>query len=300
MQSETMSGNSPGLIPVLKDALRPAYYFVKGCWISFSVAMSEPRDWQRADARERDAIKARALHIDEREPIALETCGAPRPYVRTFQFPRDTIDEFHTRLATAPLGRKGVNFGIDIGLDGYLARAEAMKLYELAYFGAGDVLELGTYMGLSASIIGNALRSRGDGTLHTCDISTVYSRTAQQCLKWHPARPFIHFHTGDAPTFLDRMIAQGRTFGLVFVDHWHSYEQTHAVAIRLPRLVRPGSFVMFHDYNDPCARDPEHPHKVFQAVRDGLDKDMFQLCCVVASSAVFQRRPGPSETPCAS
>jgi predicted O-methyltransferase YrrM len=184
-----------------------------------------------------------------------------------------------------------VSFGIDIGLDGYLARAEAMKLYELAYFGSGDVLELGTYMGLSASIVGNALRNRGDGELHTCDISTVYSRTAQQCLKWHPARPFIHFHTGDAPTFLDRMIAQQRTFGLIFVDHWHSYEQTHEVAIRLPRLVRPGGFAMFHDYNDPSARDPAHPHKVFQAVRDGLDQDMFQSCCVAASSAVFQRRP---------
>ena len=290
MQSETMSGSTAGLLPALKDVLRPAYYFVKGCWISFNVAVREPRDLRRADPEERDGIRTRGLLVDERPPIVLETCGEPRPYVRSFQFPGDTIDGFHARLATAPLGRKGVNFGIDIGLDGYLARAEAMKLYELVYFGSGDVLELGTYMGLSASIIGNALRNRGNGELHTCDISTVYSRTAQQCLKWHPARPFIHFHTGDAPAFLDRMIAQRRTFGLVFVDHWHSYEQTHEVAIRLPRLVRPGGFAMFHDYNDPSARDPAHPHKVFQAVHDGLDKDMFQPCCVVASSAVFQRR----------
>ena len=128
MQSETMSSSTAGLLPALKDVLRPAYYFVNRC-------------------------RARA----------------------------------HRRR------------------------------------------------GLSPSIIGNALRNRGDGELHTCDISTVDSRTAQQCLKWHPARPFIHFHTGDAPAFLDRMIAQRRTFGLVFVDHWHSYEQTHEVAIRLPR-----------------------------------------------------------------
>lgn len=300
MQPETMSSSNAGLLPALKDVLRPAYYFAKGCWISFNVAMNEPRDWQRADPKERDAIRACKLDIDDRNPITLETCGEPRPYVRTFQFPGDSIDGFHARLATAPLGRKGVNFGIDIGLDGYLARAEAMKLYELAYFCSGDVLELGTYMGLSASIVGNALRNRGDGELHTCDISAVYSRTAQQCLKWHPARPFVHFHTGDAPAFLDRMIAQGHMFGLVFVDHWHSYEQTHAVAIRLPRLVAPGGFVMFHDYNDPAARDPSHPHKVFQAVRDGLDKNMFQPCCVAASSAVFQRRPGSNSIPCAS
>lgn len=291
MQSEMTSGSTGGLSPSLKDVLRPAYYFVRGCWISFNVAVKEPRDLQRADLREREAIRTRGLLTDERPPITLETCGEPRPYVRSFQFPGEAIDGFHARLASAPLGRKGVNFGIDIGLDGYLARAEAMKLYELAYFGSGDVLELGTYMGLSASIVGTALRNRGDGELHTCDISTVYSRTAQQCLKWHPARPFVHFHTGDAPAFLDRMIAQQRTFGLVFVDHWHSYEHTYEAAIRLPRLVPPGGFAMFHDYNDPSARDPSHPHKVFQAVRDGLDKDMFQPRCVVASSAVFQRRP---------
>ncbi len=290
MQRETMNGSNAGALPVLKDVLRPVYYFAKGCWMAVNVAVKEPRDPRRAHPRQRDEVRARGVCIDARPPIALETCGEPRPYVRTFQFPGDTIDECHARIATAPLGRKRVGFGIDIGLDGYLARAEAMKLYELTYFGSGDVLELGTYMGLSASIVGNALCSRGDGELHTCDISTVYSRTARQCLKWHPARPFIQFHTGDAPAFLDRMIAEGRTFGLVFVDHWHSYEATHDVAMRLPSLVRPGGFAMFHDYNDSSARDPAHPHKVFQAVRDGLDQNVFQPCCVVASSAVFQRR----------
>lgn len=290
MQRKTTNGGDAGALPMLKDVLRPVYYFAKGCWIAVSVAMNEPRDLRRADPRERENIRARGIRIDERPPVALESCGELRPYVRTFQFPGEAIDGFHARLATAPLGRKGVNFGIDIGLDGYLATAEAMKLYELAYFGCGDVLELGTFMGLSASIIGSALRSRGDGALHTCDISTLYSRTARRALRWHPAQPFIRFHTGDAPNFLDRMIAERRTFGFVFVDHWHGYEATHDVVVRLPRLVTPGGFVMFHDYNDPSARDPSHPHKVFQAVRDGLDEDAFQLCCVVASSAVFQRR----------
>lgn len=290
MQRETMNGRKASLLPALKDVLRPAYYLVRGYWTALNVAVNEPRDPWRADAGARDEILARGVCYDERPPILLDTLGEPRPYVRTFRFPGDTIDGCHARLATAPLGRKHVSFGIDIGIDGYLARAEAMKLYELAYFGSGDALELGTFMGLSASIVGNALCSRGGGELHTCDISALYSRTAERSLQWHPARPFIHFHTGDAPAFLDRMIAEGRTFGLVFVDHWHGYEATHDVTARLPRIVNPGGFAMFHDYNDPSARDPSHPHKVFQAVRDGLDKDAFQLCCVVASSAVFQRR----------
>jgi hypothetical protein len=291
MSCETTDAARTGFVPLLKDLLRPAYYFVRGYWTGFNVALNEPRGLSRADASERESIRARGIAFDDRPPITLETCGESRNYVRTFRFPGDTIDGHHARIATAPLGRMGVDFGIDIGLDGYLARAEAMKLYELGYFASGDALELGTYMGLSASIVGNALRSRGSGELHTCDISRQYSYAARRALCWHPARPSIRFNIGDAPTFLDRMIAQGRTFGLVFVDHWHGYQATHDVVVRLPRLVAPGGFVMFHDYNDPSARDPSHPHKVFQAVGDGLDKDMFQPCCVVASSAVFQRRP---------
>ena len=291
MASEAMNSAKSGLAPALKDVLRPAYYLVRGHWTGLNIAVNEPRHLWRADLRERDEIRTSDLSIDERSPITLETCGEPRPYVRTFRFPGDAIDGYHARLATAPLGRKGVNFGVDIGLDGYLARAEAMKLYELAYFASGDALELGTYMGLSASIVGSALRHRGGGQLDTCDISKDYSAAARHALRWHPARPFIRFHTGDAPAFLDRMIAEERTFGLIFVDHWHGYEATREVVVKLPQLVAPGGLAMFHDYNDPCARDPSHPHKVFQAVQDGLDKDMFELCCVVASSAVFRRRP---------
>ena len=293
-----MNKTDPRRLPTLKDVVRPAYnvlypacFAAKDYWAGFTVALRERQDVRPADTKQRDEIIAREIRYDDRPLIVLETCGAPRAYVHTFQFPGQTIDEYHARLATAPLGRMGVAFCINIGLDGFLARDEAMKLYELAYFASGDVLELGTYKGLSASIIGSALRRRGGGELHTCDIDRNFSGTARRSLKWHPGRPFIHFHTDDAPAFLDRIIAQGRMFGLVFVDHWHGYEATRDVAIRLPRLVAPGGFVMFHDYNDPSARDPSHPHKVFQAVRDGLDKDMFQLCCVVASSAVFRRRP---------
>lgn len=36
---------------------------------------------------------------------------------------------------------------INIGIDGWLLLADAMKLYELTYFCPGDVIELGTYRG---------------------------------------------------------------------------------------------------------------------------------------------------------
>jgi hypothetical protein len=34
---------------------------------------------------------------------------------------------------------------IDLGIDGFLQRAEALKLYEFAFFNDGDAIELGTH-----------------------------------------------------------------------------------------------------------------------------------------------------------
>ena len=39
----------------------------------------------------------------------------------------------------------------------------------------------------------------------------------------------VSFLVGDAPKLIDGLIADGRKFGFVFVDHWHGYEATHAV-----------------------------------------------------------------------
>ena len=56
------------------------------------------------------------------------------------------IDADHHRIVTAPRSKQGL---INLGIDGYLWPEEAAKLYELAYTAPGDVLELGTYRGLS-------------------------------------------------------------------------------------------------------------------------------------------------------
>ena len=79
------------------------------------------------------------------------------PYSKTFDFPGSGATDFHAYLAHPPLGRSGVPFNIDLGIDGYLQIGDARKIYELAFFTPGDVLELGTHYGLSASIIARQL-----------------------------------------------------------------------------------------------------------------------------------------------
>jgi hypothetical protein len=65
-------------------------------------------------------------------------------YLKTYDFPGEFINSFHGSLAVS-IGPSGM---IDIGVEGWLLPADALKLYELAYFCYGDILELGTYRGL--------------------------------------------------------------------------------------------------------------------------------------------------------
>jgi hypothetical protein len=44
----------------------------------------------------------------------------------------------------------GIPICIDLGTDGFLQRAEALKLYELAFFNDGDAIELGTHRRVSS------------------------------------------------------------------------------------------------------------------------------------------------------
>lgn len=224
--------------------------------------------------------------------VGIEDCGAWRSYVKTFRFPGKYISGFHAQLAGAPLGRMGVPFCIDLGVDGFLARDEAMKLYELAFFAPGDVLELGTFKGLSTSIIARALSDRQSGALVTCDIDPDFSAAAARHVRTSSGGERVNFLVGDAPKLIDGLIADGRKFGFAFIDHWHGYEATQAAAIRLSNVLVPGGFVLFHDYNDPDTRNPDHHHKVYQAVHDTIGKDpAFRFCCVTASSAAFQYCP---------
>ena len=89
------------------------------------------------------------------------------PYRPTYAFRGAAIDATHRLLATCPR-RDGM---IDIGIPGWLLPADAQKLYEMVRFCGGDVLELGTYRGLSASLALEAMTAAGsDATLVSIDL----------------------------------------------------------------------------------------------------------------------------------
>ena len=221
--------------------------------------------------------------------VEFDSLRCVRPYRKTFRFPGHATG-FHASLATAPTGRMGVPGLIDLGVDGFLWPEEAMKLYELAYFTSGDVLELGTFNGLSTSILANALHDRDSGSLVTCDIEPSFTAIARTNTAHRPGGERIEFQTGDATALMDKLADRGRIFEMMFVDHWHGYDATREAATRAGRLLSPGGYILFHDYTDGNSNDPNHPNKVFQAVRDTIaTSDRFRFLQVCASMGVFQR-----------
>lgn len=233
------------------------------------------------------------LSIDRRIESwrSINEIGPPQPYMKSFRFLGPYATAFHRRVANAPGGRLGDSFWIDLGVDGYLQHSEAMKLYELAYFSEGDVLELGTFRGLSTSIIAHALHdSGGRRMLDTCDIEPSYSASAQKFVDAQPGGAQVRFHVRDATEFLQELQVARRKFGMAFIDHWHSYDATYAAAIRLDALLCNKGFAMFHDYNDFFNCDPEHVHKIYPAVQDTIVKNPnFEFCGIFGLSGVFRK-----------
>jgi predicted O-methyltransferase YrrM len=258
--------------------------------------------------------------------LELAETGQPKPYLKTFNFPGAYINDRHAAFVAAPGGRMGLQTCIDLGVDGYLLHTDALKLYELAYCAQGNILELGTYKGLSASIIAKGISDSGrrNCSLTTCEINRSFVRIAKRNLSRMDEcrisrvgvgplarglitgfrniigretiaaasckRVDVYFRVGDATELMDVLIANGLKYGFIFVDHWHGYDATYQAAIRIAPLLEDGGFVMFHDFNDGVSKLPDHVHKVYQAVGDTIVKDpQFRFCMIVGGAAIFQK-----------
>ena len=188
------------------------------------------------------------------------------PYVPTYDFLQPYIDHRHVTLATAPLNGEI----IEIGIPGWLRPADALKLYELAYFAPGDVLEIGTYHGLSTSIQAEAMAARPGRRLVTLELDPpAVAEARKHTARWSSS---IDIMEGDARQSCQQLAAAGRRFSYAFVDHSHSYELVLAACQDLKQLLTPGAFALFHDYNDARnGTDPDYGvwHAVGDAFRDG-------------------------------
>ena len=85
------------------------------------------------------------------------------PYEPTFALPGEYIDDFHSSIGSSAKGAGLVNLDASLGIPikGWLRPPDALNLYEMGYFVAGDILELGSYHSLSTCILSEANHAAG-------------------------------------------------------------------------------------------------------------------------------------------
>jgi predicted O-methyltransferase YrrM len=216
------------------------------------------------------------------------------PYRPTFNFD-GYLTKFHKFLSECP------SAGVLIQLkdrrwrgdkiEGWLRREDALKLYELAYMTDGDVFDIGTYQGLSPSILGRALRdSRKERIVYTCDIYDGNLKIAAQHLRRLGLSRYVQGICADATDAVRTFADQGKRFGFIFIDHSHAYQQVFSVARGLRDITASGGFCLFHDYNDVRNMDPNDPdYGVYQAARDAMDQTDFEFCGVYGCTGLYRR-----------
>ncbi len=224
--------------------------------------------------------------------VDLDHLGASRPYLPTYDDASAAGDGI-VDLLRAPLQAEGTI--IDIGIKGSLRPEDAAKLYEMAFFGQGDVLELGCAHGLSTSIMARAIRdaARPAGIV-SVDLEPRMIKRARANLAALGLLDGVDLRQGDALAALHALREEGRTFGFVFVDHSHAYDDVRAACALLADLVADDGFVLFHDFTDRRNKDDaDNAYGVYAAVVDGLPASRFTFFGAFGCTALYRRLPEP-------
>lgn len=224
--------------------------------------------------------------------VTLADCGKMgRPYLPNHPFD-GYINAEHRWFAECELD--GVC--IKAPIPGWLQAADALKLYELAYFTPGDICELGTAFGLSTSIMARALAASGrDAVIETVELDPAVSAQARKNLEACGLAGRITFHTSDAERACRGFLDAGRSFTLAFVDHSHAYWPVFRANMILKDLLVPGGLILFHDYNDPrnvsdkLESDATGVYGVFAAVQDSVAAEGFEFIGSYGCTGLFRK-----------
>ncbi len=219
------------------------------------------------------------------------------PYQPTWPFPPPFVDPTQQAIARLPLPDGALIqlkdrrwFGRVI--PGWLRQADALKLYEMAFFAPGEILELGSFYGLSTTILALACRNAPQPKgIISVDLDPACTQATQATLRRGGLARFVTTLTRDGTSAVQEFAEQQRRFAFVFVDHSHAYTPVYEVCQRLHQILLPGGFCLFHDYNDIRNQDvQDEEYGVFQAVQDGLERDAFEFYGIYGCTGLYRRR----------
>ena len=168
---------------------------------------------------------------------------------------------------------------------GFLRPADALTLHDIARHTSGNVLEIGSAWGLSATILCRAVKARGRGKVVSMEIDPEFQRLTTAALRQRHLGRWHEMRGGDATVLLQQAAARRESFSAIFIDHDHSLEASLQACSQLPRLLAPGGFMLFHDFNDRLNATGEYG--VYEAVgrmlRDNPALALFGVpgCCAL-------------------
>jgi SAM-dependent methyltransferase len=209
------------------------------------------------------------------------------PYLKTYNYPGEFINRQHAALVSK-LGAGGM---IDTGIDGWLLPADALKLYELVYFCGGDVLELGTFRGLSTSVAAQASYDSGtNNAIVTIDLSPELIVEARANLEGRPGFERVRFFSVEGGEAVRLLADAKRMFSFAFIDHSHAHQHVLDVCRSLDKVLKRGAFCLFHDFNDPRNAVAEVvEYGVYQGVFEGLERRGFEFWGIYGCTGLFRR-----------
>ena len=219
------------------------------------------------------------------------------PYQPNYDFPGLFVNAFQRGISNYPLQdgiliqRKNRRWFGKV-MPGWLRCEDALKLYELCYFAEGDILELGSYHGLSTSIIAQAVRdSKRPRRIFTVDISHSAINETKRNLRSLRLVRNVATLCSDALSATKGFAAESSRFGFIFIDHAHDFQSVYEVCRELENIVLPGAFCLFHDFNDFRNGDPDcKDYAVYQGVVQGLDQAQFEFWGVYGCTGLYRAR----------
>ncbi len=145
--------------------------------------------------------------------------------------------------------------GLVSGIEGKLYDEDAMKLYELASFTPGPILEIGVFRGRSTTVMARALKAAGNpARIISVDIDSAGLAVAAENLARHAVSNKVTLVEGTSRALL--RAAPSLRPGLVFVDGDHSFRGALADLEAIEPFTPTGSIVVMHDYEGYTDDDP--------------------------------------------
>lgn len=177
-------------------------------------------------------------------------------------------------------------------IDGLMYPQDALKLYELAWFSRGPILEIGTYHGLSAAVMAGSLNDSGNPQLiYSLDVDPAALNQAWQNLRAQNLLDRVTLVEGSAEDLVKVMPDLSPM--LVFVDGDHTLWGVTRDLKVLDEIVPRGGIIAMHDYEGY-----QHSDAYWTQVRKGAHLSWMTHDCRFLGrfglTGVFQRVKGPS------